>query len=143
MDDLAFYLEYANASNTPVLEIGAGTGRLTIPLARGGVRVVAVDISSAMLSRLKSRLALEPVDVRARVEIIESDICRLILSKVYDLIIVPFYTFNYLLTPSACDAALDNIATRLSLNGSLLIDVFVPLRLIEQCPASPVPRVDT
>ena len=143
MDDLVFYLEYAKASKTPVLEIGAGSGRLTIPLARTGARVIAVDISPSMLALLKSHLALESSEVRERVEVIEADACRLKLEKRYDLIMVPFYTFNYMLTPQAHTPALESMSAHLSPNGRLLIDVFVPLRLIEKCPTSPVLRVDT
>ncbi len=55
--DLPFYLEYAKEAKTPVLEIGAGTGRLTLPMAREGVSVVALDISSSILAIPKSRKA--------------------------------------------------------------------------------------
>ena len=75
--DLPFYLDYARSAQTPVIEIGAGSGRLTLPLARAGVRMVAVDVSTSMLAILKSRLAEESSEVRHRVEVVEADASEL------------------------------------------------------------------
>lgn len=140
--DLPFYLECARSSPTPTLEIGAGSGRLTVPLAREGVRLVAVDVSPAMLAILRSRLEREPDAVRHRVEIVEADACRLDLGRRFALVIVPFYTFNYLLTPETQTNALERMAAHLTKAGRLLLDVFVPLKLLEGCPSGPILKVD-
>ncbi len=142
LDDMPFYLEFAKSAHTPVLEIGAGTGRLTVPLAREGVSIVAVDISPAMLAILRSRLQREPDVVQRRVEIVEADACRLDLGRQFDLVIAPFYTFNYFLTPEAQTNMLNRTAAQLAKSGRLLIDAFVPLRLLENCPTDPIPKVD-
>lgn len=97
--DLPMYKRYAANSGTPILEIGAGSGRLTIPLACEGHDVVAVDISPSMLTILGEKLTKQPVDVRSKIRVVESDICSLDLGQTFDLVMVPFYTFNYLLTP--------------------------------------------
>jgi len=140
-DDLPFYLEYAGAVSTPVLEIGAGSGRLTIPLARAGVSVVAVDVSPSMLAILNSRLAQEPAEVRRKIEVVSADAVGLALGKKYELIIVPFYTFNYFLTEQ--DAVMERFFMHLPKQGYLLIDVFIPWSRIEYCSPQPVLRVDT
>lgn len=44
-DDLAFYLAYARQAAGPVLEIGCGTGRVTIPLAAHGIEITGLDVS--------------------------------------------------------------------------------------------------
>ena len=126
-----------------VLEIGAGSGRLTIPLAQAGVSIVAVDISSSMLAILNRRLAEQPADVRQKIQIVEADVCELSLGERYDLIIVPFYTFNYFLTHKAQKTALERMHGHLSQSGQLLIDVFIPWSRIEYCSPEPVPKVDT
>lgn len=143
LDDLSCCLAYAGAARTAVVEIGAGSGRLTIPIARAGVGVVALDVSAAMLSRLSARLAGEPDDVRQRVRVVQGDVCTLSLGTRHDVILVPFYAFNYLLTPDAQRQALERMAAHLSPGGRVLIDVFVPHGLIAHCPAEPVLKVDT
>ena len=62
--DLPMYQGYAATSKTSILEIGAGSGRLTIPLACEGYDVVAVDISPSMLAILGEKLTKQPVEVR-------------------------------------------------------------------------------
>ena len=54
--DVPFWRSLAAAENGPVLELGCGTGRITIPAARAGAHVVGVDRSAAMLERARSRV---------------------------------------------------------------------------------------
>ena len=54
--DVPFWRRVALEARGRVLELGCGTGRVTLPLARAGVPVVGVDRSSAMLGRLRARL---------------------------------------------------------------------------------------
>ena len=69
--------------------------------------------------------------------------CELALGAQYDLVMVPFYIFNYLLTEEAQNAALERIHTHVSPQGRLLIDVFIPVSRIAYCPPEPVLKVDT
>lgn len=126
-----------------MLEIGAGSGRLTVPLAESGVSVVAVDVSPSMLAILERRLAEQPDEVRRRVRVVETDARELDLGSHHDLIIVPFYTFNYLLTPQDQQVALERLRSHLSPEGWLLMDVFVPVGRLAEPTHGPVLRVDT
>lgn len=143
VEDLPFYLEYARGLSTPLLEVGAGSGRLTIPFARAGYSVVAVDASASMLAILESRLAQEAENIQKRVRIIEADAETLKLDDKYDLIVVPFFTFNYFLTLQAQKAALERLARHLTDSGTIMIDVFIPFSRIKECSPEPVLRVDT
>src|SRR6186997_514945 len=59
--DVSFYRELARRRGADrILELGAGTGRVTLPLARDGRRVTALDQSPAMLARLRDRIARLP-----------------------------------------------------------------------------------
>ena len=49
--DIPFYLQQAKAHGGPILELGCGTGRVTIPLASNGFEVVGIDISPSMIQR--------------------------------------------------------------------------------------------
>jgi SAM-dependent methyltransferase len=53
--DVRFWQDLARREGGPVLELGCGTGRITMPVARTGVPVVGVDRSPAMLAYAKQR----------------------------------------------------------------------------------------
>lgn len=143
LDDLPMYLEHSSGLATPVLEIGAGSGRLTIPLALEGHDIVAVDVSPSMLKILDDRLACQPAETRARVRVVRADVCRLELGERYDLVLVPFYTFNYLLTPKTQSACLERIRAHMTDAARLVIDVFVPVSRIATPSSEPTPCFDT
>ena len=63
--DIDFWIEEANAVGGPVLELGAGTGRVLIPLARTGLEVVGLDSSQLMLDRCSEKLRDESEEVNA------------------------------------------------------------------------------
>ena len=141
-EDVPLYLEYAKAARGPLLEIGAGSGRLTVELARAGFAITAVDVSASMLALLRARLAAEPDEVRERVRVVEADGTRLALGARYRLVLVPFYTFNYFLTPDAQQALLAAIAGHLAPGGRVLIDVFIPFARLAAPAADPILKVD-
>src|ERR671933_309569 len=57
VEDVAFYVEEARASGGPVVELGVGTGRIAVPIAAAGVRVIGVDDSQGMLDVCSERAA--------------------------------------------------------------------------------------
>jgi SAM-dependent methyltransferase len=59
--DVPFWQRLALAAEGPVLELGCGTGRVTLPLARAGVKVVGVDLSAPMLKRARDRVRRTPL----------------------------------------------------------------------------------
>src|SRR5215510_15572423 len=66
VEDVGFYLEEARRSGGPVVELGVGTGRIAIPIAADGIRVIGVDSSRRMLEVCARRAALAGVDVDLR-----------------------------------------------------------------------------
>ena len=56
-EDVPFYRAVCDGATGPIVEIGGGTGRIAIPLALAGHRVIAVDLSRPMLDRLTERAA--------------------------------------------------------------------------------------
>jgi SAM-dependent methyltransferase len=64
--DLPFWRTVARQAGGPVLELGCGTGRLSIPLARAGVPVVGIDRSQPMLDRARRRAARTRLPARLR-----------------------------------------------------------------------------
>src|SRR5512135_1146837 len=73
--DVRFWQDFARREGGPLLELGCGTGRILIPVARTGVRVVGVDRSEPMLAGARERARRLP---RARrPEIVRADIRQL------------------------------------------------------------------
>jgi len=57
VDDIPFYLRQIGKYGEPVLELGCGTGRITIPIAERGIQVTGLDISDSMLAHAKKKTA--------------------------------------------------------------------------------------
>ena len=58
VEDVAFYVEEAVRSGGPVVELGVGTGRIAVPTAAAGMRVIGVDASAGMLAVAREQLEL-------------------------------------------------------------------------------------
>ncbi|HYL69152.1 MAG TPA: class I SAM-dependent methyltransferase [Candidatus Limnocylindria bacterium] len=124
--DLPFYLELARQSRGPVLEIGCGTGRVLLPIARHKIEIHGVDNSAAMLRILKSHLASEPLDVRKKVHLHKGDMRSFRLKKKFPLVILPFRPLQHMFTLKDQLAALKTAAFHLGRRGTLAFDVFYP-----------------
>ncbi len=137
--DLPLYLEMADQSPGPVLELACGTGRLLLPLARQGTIVTGLDISPHMLAVARRKLAAEPEEVQARVTLVGGDMSRFALRHAYGLILIPFRSFQALLTRADQRRCLECCAKHLLAQGRLVINVFHPWlnKLVAQRSAEP------
>ncbi|MFZ0820173.1 MAG: class I SAM-dependent methyltransferase [Candidatus Acidiferrales bacterium] len=122
--DTEFYLKAAREQGEPVLELGCGTGRVLLPIARAGIRITGFDLSEHMLARLRARLAEEPASVRERVELVQGDMTKLDLGRKFRLITIPFRPFQHLLTVKDQIACLRGIGRHLAPGGQLILDFF-------------------
>ncbi|HEY7189102.1 MAG TPA: class I SAM-dependent methyltransferase, partial [Vicinamibacterales bacterium] len=88
--DVDWYRQKARECGGPVLELGAGTGRITLRLAQDGIGVHALDSDGEMLSALRRKIAAEPDEVRARVSVVHADMRTFELDERFALVIAPF-----------------------------------------------------
>ena len=123
-DDLDFYRNLAARTGGPVLEVGCGTGRVLLPLARGGTRLTGVDVSAAMLGRARAKLAAG--GLAERVKLVEADARTMVLEERYRLAYVALNTFMHFTTAEAQTATLRRIHTHLVSGGLLVLDLFNP-----------------
>lgn len=124
--DVAFFVEVAKESGGPVLEIGCGTGRILIPTAQAGIKIVGLDLSSDMLRVCRERLLHEPEDVQSNVRLVQADMCDFELSQAFTLVTVPFRPFQHLTTVEDQRACLECIHRHLDEDGRLILDLFNP-----------------
>ena len=128
--DIHFYLEEAEraGASSRVLEVGCGTGRLTLPLAQAGHDVTGIDSSAAMLTRARAKLAAQPRAVQDRVTLLEGDARRLELSATtqFDLVVAPFRVLQHLTAIADQLDFLTGARRRLAPGGRLILDVFNP-----------------
>lgn len=109
-----------------VLELGCGTGRILLPVARAGVSVAGLDGSRAMLARCREKLAAEPAPVRERVTLAEGDVRDFALGERFALVTAPFRILQHILRIEDQLRVLDAIARHLAPGGHLVFDVFNP-----------------
>jgi SAM-dependent methyltransferase len=124
--DVPFYLELASRLGGPVLELGCGTGRVGLELARAGHDVVGLDLSPAMLDIYRGKLERESADVRERVTLVEADMAGFELQREFALIIVPFRAFQHLLDATSQRACLRQVRKHLAAGGRFVFDAFNP-----------------
>jgi len=124
MQDVIFYRDAARDFGDPILELGCGTGRITMALAAAGKRVTGLDISERMLERAaKKRLALY-TEERERVHLVQGDMVKFDLGEKFRLILIPFRPFQHLREVQEQMNSLECARKHLAPGGRLILDVF-------------------
>ncbi len=120
--DVGFWRNLARKAEGPVLELGCGTGRISMPLARAGVRLVGVDRSSNMLRRARHRMKRS--DRVAGLLLTRADIRQLPFpAQTFPLAIAPYGILQSLVRDSDLQAALAETARTLAPGGTFGIDL--------------------
>ncbi len=125
-EDIPFYVEEARRAEPPVLELACGTGRVLIPVAQAGVRVVGLDASPAMVQECRHKVAELPEEVQARITLVEADMRDFAFDERFGLVYCPFRAFLHLMTTEDQIAALRNIHAHLRDGGRFVLNFFNP-----------------
>lgn len=124
--DVDLYVSMAREAGGRVLELGCGTGRVLIPIARAGLAITGVDRSPAMLKRCREKIAREPRGVRDRVTLIEGDMRSFDADGRFDLAIAPFRGAQHLVRNEDQERWLRQVRRYLKAGGRLVFDMFNP-----------------
>ena len=124
--DVDFYVAEARDTDGKILEVGCGTGRVLIPVARLGKEITGVDSSPRMLAQCKLQLDGELPEVRERVTLVHADMRELDLDTRFSLAMIPFRPIQHLVAVSDQIATLQAIDRHLEPGGLLVFDVFNP-----------------
>jgi SAM-dependent methyltransferase len=100
-----------------VLELGAGTARLTAALAVRGLSVCGVEIAPSMLTQALARVASLPPEVAGRIELRRADMTALDLRRTFDLVICPFFTLAHVPAGAAWRNTFATAARHLATGG--------------------------
>lgn len=124
--DVQFYVREAAEVGGPVLELGCGTGRILLPLARAGHTVVGLDSSQQMLARCRAKVLDEPEQIRTRITLHHGDVCAFNLGETFALVIAPFRILQHLATIEDQLSFMDAVARHVVPGGRFIFDVFNP-----------------
>ncbi len=108
------------AGGGPALELAIGTGRIALPLAGRGVPVSGIDLSRAMLDRLKSKPGGDQIPV------VQGDFADVPIDGAFRLVYIVFNTFHNLLTQDDQVRCFENVARHLTNDGVFVIEAGLP-----------------
>jgi SAM-dependent methyltransferase len=134
--DLPLWRELAERHGGPVLDIGAGTGRVTLELARTGYTVTAIDLDDELLGELRARAQQLPVTTYV------ADARYFSLGLEFALCVVPMQTVQLLGGAEARAGLLDCAREHLVPGGRLAIAIAGELELFEVAHGAPAPLPD-
>ena len=113
-----FLIEQAGGGSA--LELGIGTGRIALPLAQRGVRVHGIDLSDAMVARLRAKPGADQIGVAV------GDFATTSVDATFSLAYLVANTITNLTTQDEQVACFENVSAHLEPGGRFVIEVFVP-----------------
>jgi len=130
--DVPFWRRVASAARGPVLELGCGTGRVSLPLARAGVEVVGIDRSAPMLERARRQTAPRGTTLRGTpkgapyksLRLVRGDIRALpFAARSFAMVVAPYGILQSLIRPRDLAATLASVARVIAPGGAFGIDL--------------------
>lgn len=129
--DIAFWSTLAQGAGAPILELGCGTGRVAIPVARTGATVVGIDRSASMLRRGQQRVRRSRL--RSRVKLIRGDIRHLPFpDKSFPLVMAPYGILQSLLDERLLASTLKEVRRVLARRGVFGLELVADLPAWEE-----------
>ena len=124
--DIAFWQRMASAVDGPVLELGCGTGRVALPVARQGVTVVGIDRSAPMLDRARTRV--KRARLQSRVQLVRADIRQLPFpDRSFPLVMAPYGILQSLLVERDLTRTLAAVTRVLTRKGTFGLELVADL----------------
>lgn len=138
LGDISFWVEEAQFSGGPVLELGSGTGRTAIPIAQADIPILGMDNSPKMLRTARAKAANQCLGVDL-LKFVKGDMRNFSLGQLFPLVIIPFRSFLLLLSVPEQYQALEAIKRHLTPDGRLIFNAFVPdPELLSADPSIPI-----
>jgi SAM-dependent methyltransferase len=129
-EDLSFWstiVETYADPGKPILELGAGSGRVTLPLCDLGYSLIGIDLSESMLNLASSKYQLLTNPDRGVCSFIPGDIRTYVQSEPLPLVIFPYNSISHLTTQEDLQSFFHQLHQNLLPDGRFVFTVFVPL----------------
>jgi ubiquinone/menaquinone biosynthesis C-methylase UbiE len=124
--DIAFWKRLAMGTEGRVLELGSGTGRVAVPIARAGRAIVGIDRSEAMLARARARV--RRARLQRKLRLVRGDIRHLPFpDRSFSLVIAPYGILQSLLVERDLKQTLDAVTRALQRNGIFGLELVADL----------------
>jgi SAM-dependent methyltransferase len=125
--DIEFYLDVCSDASS-VLELGAGVGRVSIPLVYAGLNVTAIENDKMMLDALFDVASRLPTSRREALRIIDADMRSFDLGRRFDRVVIPYNSLLCLVDEEDVLCCLRQVARHLEPDGLLIFDIYdVPI----------------
>lgn len=121
-EDVGFYVAQAREIGGPIVELGVGTGRIALPIAAAGIKVIGIDVSKRMLDVCRRRA--EEAGVSDLVDLRPGDLRRPPVPERVRLVTCPFRALHHLESDEARREALAAAQAMLEPGGRFVFDVF-------------------
>lgn len=126
--DVPFWRRVAAGAGGPVLELGCGTGRVSLPLARAGVHLVGIDRSAPMLDRARTQIlkSSNPKILKflKSLRLVRGDVRALPFEAgAFSMVLAPYGILQSLIRPRDLTATLASVARVLHRGGTFGIDL--------------------
>ncbi len=122
-EDIAFFTQLAQRAGGPVLDLGCGTGRLSLPLAELGLDVVGLDVSLSMLQTFQRKLREHHSIVPEKIRLVCADMRRFSLRQTFSCAICSSNTLLLMGDEDSIEEALSCTSRHLRRGGLFIIDV--------------------
>lgn len=119
-----------------VLELGAGTGRVSLALAERGLRVTGLDLAPTMLNQAQAKRAALPADLAGRLTFVQGDMAALALPDTYDAVICPYFGLAHLPAGASWRNVFSGVARHLA-PGSLAAFHLPDAQRLAEAPRAP------
>ncbi|MGY5877106.1 MAG: class I SAM-dependent methyltransferase [Candidatus Thorarchaeota archaeon] len=130
-EDIPFYIELARKQGSPILDVAAGSCRVSLELAREGLDVHALEKSPSMLSAARKKLEEVASEISQRVALVEGDMSDFALDEKFALIIIPT-SFGHALTTDEQLSTLRCIKDHLRDDGLFVLDLYTNIAHLDR-----------
>lgn len=131
-DEIKFYSEILRNFGGEVLELGCGTGRLTILLAKSGIKITGLDISESMLSVFREKIKSLNYITTKNISLVHANMVDFIIEKKFNYIFIPFSGFQALTDDTDILTCLLNVYRHLTTDGIFILHVFNPAITLDE-----------